>query len=208
METKHWLNLGIIISCLAIVGITISFAYFTASLTKKNENNTQIEAASIGSVIYNGELIFNETNVYPGMQNVQTFTIEKGSQEGTGTYEIDLASTLPEVFGSDIEITLYKTTTPETDNIERKEGSLTQTAEGFIKEDEIIINGSPKVAYGPETLTNSSEIILEQVDFNTSTLAKTTYYLVYNYKNNGNQNTQQGNTFSGKVTVKLIAQTT
>ena len=142
------------------------------------------------------------------MQNIQTFTIEKGSQEGTGTYEIDLASTLPEVFGSDIEITLYKTTTPETDNVERVEGEITQTAEGFIKEDEIIINGSPEIVYGPETLTNSSEIILEQADFDTSTLAKTTYYLVYNYKNNGDQNAQQGQTFSGKVTVKLIAEKT
>ena len=43
------------------------------------------------------------------MKAIQTFTIEKGSQEGTGIYEIDLASTVPEVFGSDIEITLYKT---------------------------------------------------------------------------------------------------
>ena len=208
MDTKHWLSLGIILSCLLIVGVTTSFAYFTANITKENENKTKVEAGRIGSIKYDGELTFNETNIYPGMQNIQTFTIEKGSQEGTGTYEIDLASTLPEVFGSDIEITLYKTTTPETDNVTRKEGSLTQTAEGFIKEDEIIINGSPEIVYGPETLTNSSEIILEQADFDTSTLAKTTYYLVYNYKNNGNQNAQQGQTFSGKVTVKLIAEKT
>ena len=208
MDTKHWLSLGIILSCLLIVGVTTSFAYFTANITKENENKTKVEAGAIGSIKYDGELTFNEINIYPGMQNIQTFTIEKGSQEGTGTYEIDLASTLPEVFGSDIEIALYKTTTPETDNVTRKEGSLTQTAEGFIKEDEIIINGSPEVVYGPETLTNNSEIILEQADFDTSTLAKTTYYLVYNYKNNGNQNAQQGQTFSGKVTVKLIAEKT
>ena len=206
MDTKHWLSLGIVLSCLLIVGVTTSFAYFTANITKENENKTKVEAGAIGSIKYDGELTFNETNIYPGMQNIQTFTIEKGSQEGTGTYEIDLASTLPEVFGSDIEITLYKTTTPETDNVTRKEGSLTQTAEGFIKEDEIIINGSPEIVYGPETLTNNSEIILEQADFDTSTLAKTTYYLVYNYKNNGDQNAQQGQTFSGKVTVKLIAE--
>ena len=208
MDTKHWLSLGIILSCLLIVGVTTSFAYFTANITKENENKTKVESGAIGSIKYDGELTFNETNIYPGMQNIQTFTIEKGSQEGTGTYEIDLASTLPEVFGSDIEITLYKTTAPETDNVTRKEGSLTQTAEGFIKEDEIIINGSPEIVYGPETLTNNSEIILEQADFDTSTLAKTTYYLVYNYKNNGNQNAQQGQTFSGKVTVKLIAEKT
>ena len=120
MDTKHWLSLGIVLSCLLIVGVTTSFAYFTANITKENENKTKVEAGAIGSIKYDGELTFNETNIYPGMQNIQTFTIEKGSQEGTGTYEIDLASTLPEVFGSDIEITLYKTTTPETDNVTRK----------------------------------------------------------------------------------------
>ena len=158
MDTKHWLSLGIVLSCLLIVGVTTSFAYFTANITKENENKTKVEAGRIGSIKYDGELTFNETNIYPGMQNIQTFTIEKGSQEGTGIYEIDLASTLPEVFGSDIEITLYKTTTPETDNVERVEGELTQTAEGFIKEDQITINGTPEIVYGPEVLTESTFI--------------------------------------------------
>ena len=61
------------------------------------------------------------------------------------------------------------------------------------------------MVYGPEDLTNNNQITLEQYKFNTETLEKTTYYLVYNYKNNGNQNAQQGQTFSGKVTVRLIS---
>ena len=37
-----------------------------------------------------------------------------------------------------------------------------------------------------------------------TTLEKTTYYLVYHYKNNGNQDDQQGLTFSGTINVSII----
>ncbi len=208
MDTKHYLTIGIIASCALIIGLTVSFAYFSANITHDNVNETGINSGSIGSIVYNGEEIYEGVDIYPGMKAVQTFTIEKGSQEGTGIYEIDLEGVVPEVFGSDIEITLYKTTEPVTNNVVREEGELTQTSEGFVKEDTITINGTPEIVYGPITLTNNSEIILEQADFDTSTLQKTTYYLVYEYKNNGNQNAQQGQTFSGKVTVKLIAEKT
>ena len=207
MKTKLWVNIGIIVGCLALVSLTASYAYLTASITKENQNNTGLQSGGIGSISYNGQLTFNETEVYPGMKAVQTFTIEKGTQEGPGTYEIDLASVLPDVFGTDIEITLYKTTDEVANNVVREEGELVQTSEGFTKEDQINITGSPEIVYGPTALTNNSQIVLEQADFNTDTLAKTTYYLVYDYKNNENQNSQQGQTFSGTVTVRLIAQT-
>ena len=207
MKTKLWVSIGIIIGCLALVSLTTSYAYLTASITKENQNNTGLQSGGIGSISYNGQLTFNETEVYPGMKAVQTFTIEKGTQEGIGTYEINLASVLPDVFGTDIEITLYKTTDEIANNVVREEGELVQTSEGFTKEDQINITGSPEIVYGPTALTNNSQIVLEQTDFETDTLAKTTYYLVYDYKNNENQNSQQGQTFSGTVTVRLIAQT-
>ena len=207
MKTKLWVSIGIIVGCLALVSLTTSYAYLTASITKENQNNTGLQSGGIGSISYNGQLTFNETEVYPGMKAVQTFTIEKGTQEGPGTYEIDLASVLPDVFGTDIEITLYKTTDEVANNVVREEGELVQTSEGFTKEDQINITGSPEIVYGPTALTNNSQIVLEQADFNTDTLAKTTYYLVYDYKNNENQNSQQGQTFSGTVTVRLIAKT-
>ena len=207
MKTKLWVSIGIIVGCLALVSLTTSYAYLTASITKENQNNTGLQSGGIGSISYNGQLTFNETEVYPGMKAVQTFTIEKGTQEGPGTYEIDLASVLPDVFGTDIEITLYKTTDEVANNVVREEGELVQTSEGFTKEDQINITGSPEIVYGPTALTNNSQIVLEQTDFETDTLAKTTYYLVYDYKNNENQNSQQGQAFSGTVTVRLIAQT-
>ena len=205
MDTKHWVSIGIILSCLVVVCITTSFAYFVASIEANNINELNFNTATVGSIKYNGQTTFNETEIYPGMKYVQTFTIEKGSQAGQGVYEIDLEGILPEEFKNDVTITLYKTTDPITNSITRVEGELTQTSEGFVKEDTITINGDPEKVYGPNPLTNSSEIVLEQAEFNTETLEKTTYYLVYEYNDNGNQNTQQGKTFSGKVTVKLIA---
>ena len=208
MVTKHYLAIEILASCVLIISLTVSFAYFSANITHDNTNETGINSGSIGSIAYNGEKTFEGVDIYPGMKAVQTFIIEKGSQEGTGIYEIDLAGVVPEVFGNDIEITLYKTTDSVANNVVREEGELTQTSEGFVKEDTITITGIPEIVYGPTTFTNTSEIILEQANFDTTTLQKTTYYLVYEYKNNGNQNVQQGQTFSGKVTVKLIAQKT
>ena len=208
MNKTHWVSLGIIIASIFIIGITTSFAYFVANVQKENQNNTSLTSGSIGNISYNGELTYTGVNIYPGEKGIQTFTIEKGSQSGTGIYEIDLEANVPETFGNDIEITLYKTTTPETNNIEKKEGTIVQTNEGFYKEDEITINGTPELVYGPEVLTTNSQIILEQADFNTETLEQTTYYLVYEYKNNGNQNAQQGQIFSGKVTVRLIPRKT
>ena len=208
MNKTHWVSLGIIIASIFIIGITTSFAYFVANVQKENQNNTSLTSGSIGNISYNGELTYTGVNIYPGEKGIQTFTIEKGSQSGTGIYEIDLEANVPETFGNDIEITLYKTTTPETNNIEKKEGTIVQTNEGFYKEDEITINGTPELVYGPEALTTSSQIILEQADFNTETLEQTTYYLVYEYKNNGNQNAQQGQIFNGKVTLRLISKKT
>ena len=205
MDTKHWVSIGIILSCLVVVCITTSFAYFVASIEANNINELNFNTATVGSIKYDGQTTFDETEIYPGMKYVQTFTIEKGSQAGEGVYEIDLEGILPEEFKNDVTITLYKTTDPTTNSITRVEGELTQTSEGFVKEDTITVNGDPEKVYGPNIFTNSSEIVLEQAEFNTETLEKTTYYLVYEYNDNGNQNTQQGKTFSGKVTVKLIA---
>ena len=72
-----------------------------------------------------------------------------------------------------------------------------------MKEDSLNIAGTPELIY-QGTLTENPQIILEQADFDVTTLEKTTYYLVYHYKNNGNQDDQQGKTFTGTISVRLI----
>ena len=138
---------------------------------------------------------------------VQEFTIEKNSDTGNDIYEIDLEATVPEEFRSDIEILLYKTTDPVSNNVTVNVADPTLEDEMIYQEDSLNITGSPELVY-QGTLTENPQIILEQADFDVSTLAKTTYYLVYHYKNNGNQDDQQGKTFTGTITVRLINEKT
>ena len=47
----------------------------------------------------------------------------------------------------------------------------------IYQEDSLNITGTPELIY-QGTLTENPQIILEQADFDVTTLAKTTYYLV------------------------------
>ena len=147
----------------------------------------------------------------PGEIGLQTFTIEKNSATGKGIYEIDLNGIVDEAFNNDIEITLYKTTDTTKNNVSVTSGNTSMTGTGTLniaKEDTLNITGTPEKIYGPKTFKTKNPIILEQANFDNSTLQKTTYYLVYHYKNNGNQNNQQGKSFSGEISVKLILEKT
>ncbi len=151
--------------------------------------------------------MFTSYDLLPGQIGIQEFTVEKNSDSGVGIYEVDLAGVLPEEFGTDIEISLYKTTAPDTNSVTVNVADPTLENQQIYQKDTLNITGSPELVYqGP--LQNNSQMILEQVDFDVTTLKKTTYYLVYHYKNNGNQDNQQGLTFSGTISVRLIGEKT
>ena len=192
------------IICTIVVGLGVSLAYFVANNSDNgNETNINITTEELGSILWKGTKVFTSYDLLPGQMGIQEFTIEKNSENGTGIYEIDLAGVLPEEFGNNIEISLYKTTEPETNNVTVNESEPTLENEQLYQEDNLNITGAPELVY-QGTLTNNSQIILEQVDFDVTTLEKTTYYLVYHYKNNGNQDDQQGKSFSGTISVRII----
>ncbi len=194
----------IVLICTMVVGIGVSLAYFLANNNNDgNETNLNITTEQLGSILWTGTKVFTSYDLLPGQIGIQEFTIEKNSDNGTGIYEIDLAGVLPEEFRSDIEISLYKTTEPETNNVTVNVADPTLENETLYQEDSLNITGTPELVY-QGTLTNNSQIILEQADFDVTTLEKTTYYLVYHYKNNGNQDDQQGKSFSGTISVRLI----
>ncbi len=194
----------IILICTLIVGIGVSLAYFVANNSNDgNETNLNVTTERLGSILWTGTKVFTSYDLLPGQMGIQEFTIEKNSDNGIGIYEIDLAGVLPEEFGTDIEISLYKTTDPISNNITVDVADPTLENEQLYQEDSLNITGTPELVY-QGTLTNNSQIILEQTDFDVTTLEKTTYYLVYHYKNNGNQDNQQGLTFSGTISVRII----
>ena len=186
-----------------------SYAYFaTANKTSGNDKGINIVTEDLGSIKWQGTKAFESSGLLPGEIGIQTFTIEKNSATGKGIYEIDLKGILDESFGTDVEITLYKSTNPTINNITVTQGSSKAEGSGTLqiyKEDTLNVNGNPTKVYGPKALKNKNPIILEQADFDNSTLSKTTYYLVYHYKNaDTSQDAQQGKSFSGEISVKLI----
>ena len=194
----------VILICTLVVGIGVSLAYFAVNNQNDgNETNLNITTERLGSILWTGTKVFTSYDLLPGQIGVQEFTIEKNSEQGTGIYEIDLAGVLPSEFGTDIEISLYKTTDPISNNITVDVADPTLENQQIYQEDSLNITGTPELVY-QGTLANNSQIILEQADFDVSTLEKTTYYLVYHYKNNGNQDNQQGLTFSGTISVRII----
>ncbi len=209
MKDKKTIIYSVVILLLVIVAtIGASYAYFAAATkTTGNDENLNIVTEDLGSIKWEGTKVFESGDLLPGECGIQTFTIEKNSTSGKGIYEIDLKGILDESFGTDVEITLYKSTDINTNNVTIKEGSSTisgDTTKQYYKEDSVVVSGTPEKVYGTKALKNKEKIILEQVDFDNSTLEKTTYYLVYCYKNNGNQDKQQGKSFSGEISVRLI----
>ena len=209
MKEKKSIIIAVVILLLVLVGaVGDSYAYFaTATKTSGNDKNLNIVTEDLGNIKWEGTKVFESSDLLPGECGIQTFTIEKNSTSGKGIYEIDLKGIFDEAFGSDVEITLYKSTDTATNNVTIKEGNSTisgDTTKQYYKEDSVVLNGTPEKVYGAKALQNKEQIILEQRDFDNSTLSKTTYYLVYCYKNNGNQDNQQGKSFSGEISVRLI----
>ena len=191
-----------VIGVLLVATIGVTFAYF-ASNSQNDNAGINAETEELGSILLDGTKVFTSYDLLPGQMGVQEFTIEKNSDTGNGIYEIDLEATVPEEFRSDIEILLYKTTDSISNNVTVNVADPTLENEMIYQEDSLNITGSPELVY-QGTLTENPQIILEQADFDVTTLEKTTYYLVYHYKNNGNQDDQQGKTFTGTITVRLI----
>ncbi len=209
MKEKKSIIIAVVNLLLLLVGaVGASYAYFaTANKTTGNDKNLNIVTENLGDIKWEGTKVYTSGDLLPGECGIQTFTIEKNSTSGKGIYEIDLKGILDESFGSDVEITLYKSTDTTTNNVTIKEGNSTisgDTTKQYYKEDSVVLNGTPEKVYGTKALQNKNQIILQQADFDNSTLEKTTYYLVYCYKNNGNQDSQQGKSFSGEISVRLI----
>ena len=191
-----------VIGVLLVATIGATFAYF-ASNSQNDNAGINAETEELGSILLDGTKVFTSYDLLPGQMGVQEFTIEKNSDTGNGIYEIDLEATVPEEFRSDIEILLYKTTEPTSNNVTVNVADPTLENNQIYQEDSLNITGSPELVY-QGVLTENPQIILEQADFDVTTLEKTMYYLVYHYKNNGNQDDQQGKTFTGTISVRLI----
>ena len=211
-------RLTILLGSILVITISITYAYYSAVVQGTGNVNAEASAntATIGEVEFNGENTFDTTNIgrdiYPGFIGVQSFIIGP-YKDGSGIYEIDLEANVPAAFNNDIKLTIYKTTDATNNNIDSEEGALTVTNNRYVKQDTLVTNGTLEKVY-EGTLVNTNGTRLEQVEFTIESNAFTTpsvtpdgfytYYAIYEYLDNGNQNEQQGLDFSSKITVKYI----
>ena len=166
----------IVIICTLVVEIGVSLAYFAVNNQNDgNETNLNITTERLGSILWTGTKVFTSYDLLPGQIGIQEFTIEKNSDNGVGIYEIDLAGVLPSEFGTDIEISLYKTTEPDTNNVTVNESEPTLENQQIFQNDSLNITGTPELVY-QGTLTNNTQTILEQADFDYKFLTTSTSY--------------------------------
>ena len=208
------LGVALLIALIALAS-GISYAYFTATFQNLGERETTITAAEMGSLKLTAtEATYTSGNQYPGDMAIQKFTVEPVSK-GSGVYELDLTGVIDEsIFGSDVEIQLYKSI--DNTEVTITEGELTQSGTQFSRVDTLVTNGLTPIY--TKALKNGLNILYQEEfevieesgslkvrENSTSTsYPKYTFYLVYNYKNNGNQNNQMGQTFNGTISGKLI----
>ena len=214
---------GLILLVFSIILVTVgaTYAYYEAVVHGTGNTNAESSAltATLGEVEFNGVSTFDTstlTDIYPGFIGIQSFTVSP-YRDGYGVYEIDVEATVPAEFGSDIKLTLYKTSDNTNNYLTRQEGTLTQSSIGFSKQDILTIVGDLEKVY-EGNLSTTSLGILEQVEFNivqnefenpdTTPDGYYTYYAVYEYLDNGVQDAQEGLDFSSKITVRYVAEKT
>ena len=275
MKNKEKAMIFVVFGSVLLIMISISYAYFTANFQNLGDRETSITAATMGSLKLTASApTYTSGNQYPGDMAIQKFTIEPVTK-GVGVYEIDLEGVLPSVFGSDVEVKLYKVL--DNSEITITEGELTveeyhpcsnpyfeanyelektnpsflitssqgdvslsmingedgvicdEGYEGYGADDVITkysridtLNENGNTAVYNEIFINGNQILLQEEfeviedngtlkirENSTSTsYPKYTFYLVYNYKNNGLQDAQMEQSFSGTVSGKIIQEKT
>ena len=214
MKNQKKLTIGLIVALIALVS-GVSYAYFTATFQNLGVRETTITLAEMGSLKLTAtEATYTSGGQYPGDMAIQKFTVEPVSK-CSGVYELDLTGVIDEsIFGNDVEIQLYKSL--DSTEVTITEGELTKEGENFSRVDTLVTNGLTSIYTG--TLKNGLNILYQEEfevieesgslkvreDSTSTSYPKYTFYLVYNYKNNGNQNNQMGQTFNGTVSGKLI----
>ncbi|MBR1749180.1 MAG: hypothetical protein IJ743_05260 [Bacilli bacterium] len=215
MNKKEKTMIGVVLVSVFMITISISYAYFTATFQNLGVRETTITASTMGSLkLTSTEATYTSGNQYPGDMAIQKFTVEPVSK-GSGVYELDLTGVIDEsIFGTDVEIQLYKSI--DNTEVTITEGDLTQEGENYSRVDTLVTNGLNPIYTG--TLKNGLNILYQEEfevieesgtlkvreNSESTSYPKYTFYLVYNYKNNGNQNIQMGSTFSGTVSGKMI----
>ena len=204
MEKKNVIFLSVIaVATLLTAVIGTTFAYFTANFAVSNKdavNTVKTKKLASTSVVI-GERI-NSTAAYPGFKGAQSLTIDGNGAEGdvSAKAKITVTANIPEAFKTDvtwklIEVPVETTITcnssvqskPDANGIQYYDNA---TCAGLTGSETVVLSSSP-----------SSTTTTVDVAYNTHKK----YYLIVDYANNGDQDSQQAQTFTVQVSAEQVA---
>ena len=200
-------KLTIIVSCLLLV-IGVSFAYFVATSIYSGEGaSTNGTTATISSseLKVEGNITFNDLDIYPGHQNVSSIKVTATGENELIPYNVIWEGN--NSLNTPLNYTVYKTTS----EIEVS-ATCEQTREiiegSFRYYEECSISNLEQLGTSISTgviNTNETRVTLVPNEFITSTNTGEIvyYYVILEYPNlEENQNSDIGGSFNGEITIE------
>ena len=190
MEKKNVIFLSVIaVATLLTAVIGTTFAYFTASITTSNadNSNTTVKTKVIAGAVMDMGSKIEATGVYPGYKTVKPITVT-GSGVPDSQPAIATITVTPSLgaFASDVTWKLYKSST-----------AITCTSSPVTTGTQYYDNATCKNLEGAEVVIDNGAAAAKSLNVVVSYETRDSYYLVVEYANNGDQTaTQSGQSFS------------
>lgn len=189
MEKKNVIFLSVIaVATLLTAVIGTTFAYFTASITTSNADNskTEVKTKVIASAIMDMGTKVTATDALPGFKTVKPVTVigngHAGDEPANAT--ITVTPTLGD-FATDVTWKLYKSAT-----------AITCASSPVTTGTQYYDNATCTIPEGAEVVIDAGGATAKSLNVSVAYNTKDSYYLVVEYANKENQNTQVGKSFS------------
>ena len=190
MEKKNVIFLSVIaVATLLTAVIGTTFAYFTASITTSNadNSNTTVKTKVIAGAVMDMGSKIEATGVYPGYKTVKPITVT-----GSGVADSQPANATITVtpslgaFASDVTWKLYKSST-----------AITCTSSPVTTGTQYYDNATCTIPENAEVVIDAGGAAAKSLNVSVAYNTKDSYYLVVEYANKNDQTaTQSGQSFS------------
>ncbi len=231
MEKKNMVLLTVIaVATLLVAVVGATFAYFTATVKDErgdgDAGTTSVTAGSIANttVVSNVSQAagkFEKTGVYPGHIEVAGLSVKAthNKNETTNTKINIVYDVTSNTFANDdIEINVYKKAGDELElnnyfnckhTSNQQDGNVVQFSETCDKQPDSLVDelSAEKLTKEPVKLEQGKkeDIVLATDTITTNNMEEKTvnYYVVVQFKDNGDQNVSMNATLDGKITVEV-----
>ena len=189
MEKKNVIFLSVIaVATLLTAVIGTTFAYFTASITTSNADNskTEVKTKVIASAVMDMGSKVTATDALPGFKTVKPVTVTGSGHAGDEPANATITVT-PALgdFATDVTWKLYKSATA----ITCKSNPVTTGTQYYD-------NATCTIPENAEVVIDAGGAAAKSLNVSVNYNTSDSYYLVVEYANNENQNTQSGKSFS------------